>query len=84
MWENPNNFRPVLNPRTLTQFLLLDPMFQYIYEFINVLVMRWAGHVKCMGEIRNALKIFVGMSEGWRQVGRRRRIWENNVKMDLK
>jgi hypothetical protein len=37
-----------------------------------------------MGENRNAYRIFVGMPEGKRPLGRRRRRWVDNIKMDLR
>jgi hypothetical protein len=36
-----------------------------------------------MGEVRNAYNILVRKSEGKRPLGRRRRRWEDNIKMDL-
>jgi hypothetical protein len=45
--------------------------------------MRWAGHVARMGEGRGAYRILVGRPEGRRPLGRPRRRWENNIKMDL-
>jgi hypothetical protein len=45
--------------------------------------MRWAGHVARMGEGRGAYRILVGRPEGRRLLGRPRRRWENNIKMDL-
>jgi hypothetical protein len=45
--------------------------------------MRWAGHVARMGEGRGAFRILVGRSEGRRPLGRPRRRWEDNIKMDL-
>ena len=45
--------------------------------------MRWAGHVACMEEGRGVHKVLVGKSEGRRQLGRPRRRWEDNIKMDL-
>jgi hypothetical protein len=36
-----------------------------------------------MGEKRNAYRIFVGMPEGKRPLGRPRRRWVDNIKMDL-
>jgi len=42
--------------------------------------MRWAGHVDHMG---GAYKVWVGTPEGKRPPGRPRRMWENNIKMDL-
>jgi hypothetical protein len=44
--------------------------------------MRWAGHVACMGEKRNAYRILVGKPEGKRQLGRLRHRWEDNIIMD--
>jgi hypothetical protein len=37
--------------------------------------MRWAGYVTRMGETRNVYRILVGMIEGKRPLGRRRRSW---------
>jgi len=45
--------------------------------------MRWAGHVACMGEMRSVYKILVGKPEGKRPLGRPRRRWEDNIKIDL-
>ena len=45
--------------------------------------MRWAGHVAGMGERRGVYRILVGKSEGKRPLGRPRRRWEDNIKMDL-
>jgi hypothetical protein len=45
--------------------------------------MRWAGHVVRMGEGRGAYRILVGKPEGRRPLGRPRRRWEDNIKMDL-
>ena len=45
--------------------------------------MRWAGHVARMGERRAVYRILVGKPEGKRPLGRPRRRWEGNIKMDL-
>jgi hypothetical protein len=37
-----------------------------------------------MGAKRNAYRILVGMPEGKRPLGRPRRRWMNNIKMDLR
>jgi hypothetical protein len=37
-----------------------------------------------MGETRNTCNILVGKLEGKRQLGRPRRRWVNNIKMDLR
>ena len=45
--------------------------------------MRWAGHVARMGEERGVHRVLVGKGEGKRPLGRPRRRWEDNIKMDL-
>jgi hypothetical protein len=37
-----------------------------------------------MGERRGAYRASVGKPEGWRPLGRSRRRWEDNIKMDLR
>jgi hypothetical protein len=46
--------------------------------------LRWAGLVARMGERRGAYRALVGKSEGRRPLGRPRRRWEDNIKMDLR
>ena len=45
--------------------------------------MRWAGNVARMGERRDVYRVLVGKPEGRRRLWRRRRRWEDNIKMDL-
>ncbi|KAJ4449380.1 hypothetical protein ANN_00779, partial [Periplaneta americana] len=45
---------------------------------------RWTGHLARMGESRNAYRVLVGRPEGKRPLGRPRRRWEDNIKMDLR
>jgi len=45
--------------------------------------MRWAGHVACMGERRGMYRVLVAKPEGKRTLGRPRRRWEDNIKMNL-
>ena len=45
--------------------------------------MRWAGHVALMGKGRGVYRVLVGKPEGKRPLGRPRRRWEDNIKMDL-
>jgi hypothetical protein len=37
-----------------------------------------------MGEMRNAYNIFVGKLEGKMPLGKPRRAWEDNIRMDLR
>jgi len=45
--------------------------------------MRWAGHVALMGQGRGVYRVLMGKPEGKRPLGRPRRRWEDNNKMDL-
>ena len=45
--------------------------------------LRWAGHVVRMEEGRSAFKILSGKRTGKRPLGRPRRRWEDNIRMDL-
>jgi len=45
--------------------------------------MRWAGHVALVGEGRGVPRALMGKPEGKRRLGRPRRRWEDNIKMDL-
>jgi hypothetical protein len=55
-----------------------------IVRVIKARTMRWVGHVARMGEVRGAYSILVGRPEGRRPLGRPRRRWEDNIKMDLR
>ena len=45
--------------------------------------LRWAGHVARMEEGRSALKIVTGKPTGKTPLGRPRRRWEDNIRIDL-
>jgi hypothetical protein len=45
--------------------------------------MRWAGHVARMGKDRGVYRLLVEKPEGRKLLGRPRRRWEDNIKMDL-
>jgi hypothetical protein len=51
--------------------------------FSNDRKMRCAGHIARMRERRGAYRLLVGKPERKRQIGRTRRRWEDNIKMDL-
>ena len=54
-----------------------------IIRVIKLRRIRWAGHVACIGERRGVYKVLVGKPEGKRPLGRPRRRWEDNIKMNL-
>jgi hypothetical protein len=45
--------------------------------------MRWVGHVTRREERRGAYRVLVGKPEGKRPLGTPKRLWEDNIKMDL-
>jgi len=45
--------------------------------------MRWAGHVARMGEEREVYRVLVGKPKGKIPLGRPRRRWADNIRMDL-
>ena len=46
--------------------------------------LRWAGHLARMEEGKSAFKILTGKPTGKRPLGRPRRGWKDNIRMDLK
>jgi len=46
--------------------------------------MRWAGHVARKGEERGVYRVLVGKPGGRRPLGRPRRRWEENIRMDIR
>ena len=45
--------------------------------------LRWAGHVARIKEGRSAFKMLTGKFTGKRPLGRPRRIWDDNIRMNL-
>jgi hypothetical protein len=54
-----------------------------IITIIKARRMIWAGHVARMGEKRNAYGLLVGKPKGRKPLGRPRRRWLDNFRMDL-
>ena len=54
-----------------------------IVQVIKSRRMRWTGHVVSMGERKVVYRVLVGRPEGERPLGRSRRRWEDNIKIDL-
>ena len=56
---------------------------QNIVRVIKSRRMRLTGHVARMGERRGVQRVLVGKPEGKSPLGRPRRRWEDNIKIDL-
>src|SRR5215471_10568443 len=54
-----------------------------IVQVVKSRRMRWARHVARMGEERGVHRVLVGKPGGKRPLGRPRRRWEDNIKLDL-
>jgi hypothetical protein len=66
-----------------------EELNDYLYSSPDIRVIksrriRWTGHVARMGERRGVYSVLVGKPEGKRPLGRPRRRWEDNIKMDLR
>jgi hypothetical protein len=59
-------------------------LHQMLLAVIKSRRLRWAGHVAHMGEGRGVYRFVVGGPEGKRPLGRHRRRWKDNIKMDLR
>jgi hypothetical protein len=55
-----------------------------IIQLIKSRRLRWAGHVARIGERRGACRALVGKREGRSPLGKPRRRWEDNTKMNLR
>jgi len=58
----------------------------YSPNIIRVIIsgrMRWAGYVARVGDTGGAYRALLAWPETKRPLGRRRRRWEDNIKMDL-
>ena len=68
---------------------LYNKELSFLYSLANIVRvvksrrMRWAGHMERMGEGRGVHRFLVRKPEGKRQLGRPRRKWEDNIKMDF-
>jgi hypothetical protein len=58
--------------------------FNPLKQFLSLNLEAWSGHVARMGETRNRYRILVGKPEGKRPLGRSRRRWVDNIKIDLR
>jgi hypothetical protein len=76
--ENPQN-QSLIYKLTLIHLTII----YHVRLIIKSRRMRWAGHVARIGEKRNVYRLLVGKPEGKRPLGRPRRRWIDNIKMNL-
>ena len=83
----PRILKHSTNLRCVISFTVVVPWDLYslpnIVRVVKSRRMRWAGHVARMGEDRGVHRVLVGKPEGKSPLGRPRRRWEDNIKMDL-
>jgi hypothetical protein len=79
------------NSNSDSVFIYVHIKLDSLYIESNVIIrmiksrrMRWAGHVARMKAKRNAYRILMGNSEKKWPLGRPRRRWVDNIKMDLR
>ena len=61
-----------------------EVLYKILIEFgIPRKLVRWAGHVARMCEVRGLYKVLLGKPGGRRPLGRSRRRWVDNIRMDL-
>ena len=58
-------------------------MYLFTLRVIKSIRMRWAGHVARMDEERGLYRVLLGKPKRKRPLGRLRRRWVDNIKMDL-
>ena len=69
---------------TSISFIYYILAISHIFRVNKSRKLRWAGHVARMEEGRNAFKSFTGKPTGKRPLGRPRRRWEDNIRIDIK
>jgi hypothetical protein len=82
-------FRPKRDELTGEWKAVHNEEFNDLYSIPNIFWViksrriRWSGHVAHMGERTGVYRVLVWRREEKRPLGRHRRRWENNIKMDL-
>jgi hypothetical protein len=90
VWENRllRIFRPKREKVTGNWRKLHNEELNDLYSSSNIVgviksrIMRWAGHVACVG-MRSTYRKLVGKPDGKRPLGSPRRRWEDNINIDL-
>jgi hypothetical protein len=89
-FRSGNDGEIILKSEYVMLVLVRNEVLHNLYSSPSIIRMiksrrvRWAGHVARMGEERNAYRILLGKPEGKSPLGRTRRKWVDNIKMDLR
>jgi hypothetical protein len=70
-------------PHQISASDITEAVLKHQHQLLKLLAYEEAGHVACMGEGRGAYRILVGRPEKRRPLGKPRRRWEDNIKIDL-
>jgi hypothetical protein len=83
-------FGPVRDEVTVEWRKLHSEELHILYSSPNIIrqiksrIMRWVGHVACVGEERNVYKVLMGKPEGKRPLEKPRHRWEDGIRMYLR
>jgi hypothetical protein len=77
-WSDGDGWRKLHNEELHNLYSSPD-----IIRIIKSRRVKWVGHEARMGEKRNVYRLLVGKPKGKRPLGRLRRRWIDNIKMDL-
>jgi hypothetical protein len=89
-WDWFRKYRTAYKDTKTCLYLLCQNNYRNLYcspgiiRIIKSRRTRWAGNVARMGEKRNEYRILVGKSKGKRPLGRPRRRWKDNIRIDLR
>jgi hypothetical protein len=59
-------------------------MVNFLYSINSLFLLSCVKYDMALGEVRGAYNILIGSPKGRRPLGRPRRRWEDNIKMDLR
>jgi hypothetical protein len=88
-WKRRNKKKTKINNNNNNISVALEEKLHELYSSPSIIriikerKMRWAGHVARLRERRNAYRLWVGKPEGRRPLGRPKRRWLDNIRMNL-
>jgi len=67
----------------ITRSFMICTSLKTLFGLFKQDELRWAGYVACIKKSRGAYRLLMGKSEENRSLGRCRRRWDGNIKMDV-